>query len=198
MNFINLYKSIPFLLFSCLASASPSLDELNHFFENDSFHSSFRIGDQVILVTKSCLASQCDTSEYQYVVDAVSGGQATIITRQKEGAEISRALLTESEWSQNAHNRVLIKIKIMESYGFQTSIQSIEPASKTLRVNGQPRQLETRIVKLLGQNALGMKLNVRMEVTAGLGGIAQILSLSETKGLGVDSFEIQEANPSHH
>ncbi|MBK9041539.1 MAG: hypothetical protein IPL83_20705 [Bdellovibrionales bacterium] len=197
MNLIHFVKFTPFALFSLIAAAAavaaPNLDELNQFFEPDHFNLSFKAGDQVNLISKSCLADHCDISKHQHVVDAANEEQATIVTRQGNGTEISRALLTESEWNQNSHNRVQIKIKVMESYGFQVTVHSIEPSSKTLQVNGQPRQLETRIVQLHGQNKLGMKLLVTMEVTSGLGGIAQILSLSENKGLGTDSYEIQEA-----
>lgn len=193
MNLIHFIKLTPFAVFSLIAAASPNLDELNQFFESDHFDLSFKVGDQVNLVSKSCIGNLCDISKYQHVVGEANEEQATIVTRQGNGTEISRAILTESEWNQNSHNRVQIKIKMMESYGFQVTVQSIEPSSKALRVNGQAMQLETRIVQLHGQNKLGMKLLVTMEVTSGLGGIAQILSLSESKGLGTDSYEIQEA-----
>ncbi len=177
-------------LISPFASAAIGLEGIDQFLAGDHFQVAFRAGDQALVEKRSCVGSMCDHFNVLYKVISVDHGDALVQTVKSDGTVLEESHVLKADWENLQHNRLRQEIQSMESFGFQVEIKSIAITHAAVSVNGELRDIETRQVNLSGQNAAGMKTLRIVEISSGLGGIAQFLSASESKVVGTDSTTV--------
>ncbi len=181
-------------------NSEPNLADLDHFLAADTFASAFQTDDQIVMENKSCVAQigACDTFETTYAVTSVNSGQAEIVGKKPDGSEISDDKVAESDWNQIAHDYARNRISQMEGAQYKVTLVSLEPSTAVVQFNGAPQTVETRVLKLEGNNSAGMKYGLTLEIAAHLGALGQVLCETQDKGFGTDIFRVAAIKRKNH